>query len=206
MDINDKDNKNIGNIPLGVGGINSKNLPANTGKVVSSIPNAILSLSNKAIKYVNKRIKKGGKTFSKLFIWLYALLFILSGFFFLTTLVIEYVSSKILDYKNLFEFIQTYYGIAVSATAVTIALLLIDKDGDGISDDLKIELNNKKTKGTSTLPINSNGNTNTNIYVNPNANNKGIINNTNNNTNLHPDFGSNLKKNIPISKEINKKQ
>ena len=90
----------------------------------------VKSLQQRVTKFVRKR----GGTLPKIFVWIYASVFIACGLLTIFGVVYEFVSHGSVNYKAVNDCIREYFAPSVAGTMGVIGVLLIDKDKDGIPD------------------------------------------------------------------------
>ena len=91
----------------------------------------IKSLQSRVTKFVQKR----GGVLPKIFVWLYASLFIGCGIVAVAGIIYEFYTKGQVNYKAVNEFIHEYFAPSIAGTMAVIGVLLIDKDHDGIPDE-----------------------------------------------------------------------
>ncbi len=90
----------------------------------------IKNLQGRVTKFVRKR----GGTLPKMFVWIYACIFIGCGTLTILGVLYEFFTRGSLNYKAVNDCIDKYFSPGVAATMGVIGVLLIDKDKDGIPD------------------------------------------------------------------------
>ena len=83
---------------------------------------------------VSKFVKKKGGTLPKLFVWIYACIFIGCGMLTILGVLYDFFTHGSLNYKAVNDCIDKYFSPSVAATMGVIGVLLIDKDHDGVPD------------------------------------------------------------------------
>lgn len=90
----------------------------------------IKSLANRVKKFV----KGNGGILPKLFVWVYASVFIGCGLVTVFGVIYEFVTRGAVNYKAVNDFIREYFAPSIAGTFAVLGVLLIDKDNDGIPD------------------------------------------------------------------------
>ena len=83
---------------------------------------------------VTKFVKKRGGTLPKIYVWIYAFIFIGCGLLTICGVLYEFFMRGSLNYKAVNDCIDKYFSPSVAATMGVIGVLLIDKDKDGVPD------------------------------------------------------------------------
>ena len=90
------------------------------------------------IKPLTDRIKKfvkcNGVPLPKLFVWVYASVFIACGVLTIIGIVYEFATKGAVNYKAVNEFVAQYFAPSIAGTFALLGVLLIDRDNDGIPD------------------------------------------------------------------------
>ena len=97
----------------------------------------IKTVQNKVTSFVKKR----GGVLPKIFVWLYAYLFIGCGIVAVAGIIYEFYAKGQVNYKAVNEFIHEYFAPSIAGTMAVIGVLLIDKDHDGVPDSWQKEVN-----------------------------------------------------------------
>ena len=90
----------------------------------------IKSLANR----VKKIVKGNGGILPKLFVWVYASVFIGCGLVTVFGVIYEFVTRGAVNYKAVNDFIREYFAPSIAGTFAVLGVLLIDKNNDGIPD------------------------------------------------------------------------
>lgn len=90
----------------------------------------IKSLANRVKKFV----KGNGGILPKLFVWVYASVFVGCGLVTVFGVIYEFVTRGAVNYKAVNDFIREYFAPSIAGTFAVLGVLLIDKDNDGIPD------------------------------------------------------------------------
>ena len=90
----------------------------------------IKSLANRVKKFV----KGNGGILPKLFVWVYASVFVGCGLVTVLGVIYEFVTRGAVNYKAVNDFIREYFAPSIAGTFAVLGVLLIDKDNDGIPD------------------------------------------------------------------------
>ena len=99
----------------------------------------IKSLQNRITNFVAER----GSVLPKLFVWVYALLFILCGIYTVFGVAYEFYVKGSVNYAAINSFIKEYFCPSIAGTFAVLGVLLVDQNKNGIPD--KWEKGNKKT-------------------------------------------------------------
>ena len=83
---------------------------------------------------VSKFVKQKGGTLPKIFVWLYASIFIGCGLLTIVGVLYEFFTHGSVNYKAVNDFIREYFAPSIAGTMAVIGVLLIDRDHDGIPD------------------------------------------------------------------------
>ena len=100
----------------------------------------VKSLQQRVTKFVRKR----GGTLPKIFVWIYASVFIACGLLTIFGVVYEFVTHGSVNYKAVNDCIREYFAPSVAGTMGVIGVLLIDKDMDGVPDRWEDKKEDKK--------------------------------------------------------------
>ena len=100
----------------------------------------IKNLQNRITNFVAER----GSVLPKLFVWVYALLFILCGIYTVFGVAYEFYVKGSVNYAAINSFIKEYFAPSVCATFGVVGVLLIDRDKDGIPDEWEKDKEEKK--------------------------------------------------------------
>ena len=100
----------------------------------------IKNLQDRITNFVAER----GSVLPKLFVWVYALLFIACGLYTVFGVGYEFYVKGSINYTAINSFIKEYFCPSIAGTFAVLGVLLIDKNKDGIPD--KWEENDDKTK------------------------------------------------------------
>ena len=93
---------------------------------------------------VSKFVKKKGGTLPKIFVWLYASVFIGCGLVTLAGVLYEFFTKGAVNYAAVNNFVREYFAPSIAGTMAVIGVLLIDKDHDGVPDKWQEEEEDKK--------------------------------------------------------------
>jgi hypothetical protein len=93
---------------------------------------------------VTKFVKKRGGTLPKIFVWIYACIFIGCGLLTICGVLFEFFTHGSLNYKAVNDCIDKYFSPSVAATMGVIGVLLIDRDMDGVPDQWQKDKEDKK--------------------------------------------------------------
>jgi hypothetical protein len=88
---------------------------------------------------VSKFVKKKGGTLPKIFVWLYASVFIGCGLVTLAGVLYEFFTKGAVNYQAVNNFVREYFAPSIAGTMGVIGVLLIDKDHDGVPDSWEKE-------------------------------------------------------------------
>ena len=95
----------------------------------------IKTVQNKVTAFVKQR----GGTLPKIFVWLYASIFIGCGIVTVAGVVYEFYAKGAVNYQAVNNFIKEYFAPSIAGTMAVIGVLLIHKDKDGIPDEWEKE-------------------------------------------------------------------
>lgn len=95
----------------------------------------IKTLQNKVTTFVQKR----GSILPKLFVWLYASIFIGCGLVTIVGIIYEFATNGQVNYTAVNSFVKEYFAPSIAGTFAILGVLLIDKDHDGIPDEWEKE-------------------------------------------------------------------
>ena len=95
----------------------------------------IKSLQNRVTKFVQKR----GSVLPKLFVWLYASIFIGCGLVAIIGIIYEFATKGQVNYTAVNSVVKEYFAPSIAGTFAILGVLLIDKDKDGIPDEWEKE-------------------------------------------------------------------
>jgi hypothetical protein len=96
----------------------------------------IKSLQNRVTKFVQKR----GSILPKLFVWLYASIFIGCGLVTIVGIIYEFATNGQVNYTAVNSFVKEYFAPSIAGTFAILGVLLIDKDKDGVPDKWEEEI------------------------------------------------------------------
>ena len=88
---------------------------------------------------VSKFVKKKGGTLPKLFVWIYASVFLGCGLVTIIGIIYEFATHGAVNYTAVNNFVREYFAPSIAGTMAVIGVLLIDKDHDGIPDEWQKE-------------------------------------------------------------------
>ncbi len=97
---------------------------------------------------LSKFVKSKGKTLPKIFVWLYASVFIACGLLTIVGILYEFYTKGSVNYQSINAFVREYFAPSVCATFGIVGVLLIDNNNDGIPDEWQKESdeNDDRTK------------------------------------------------------------
>ena len=95
----------------------------------------IKSLQNRVTKFVQKR----GSVLPKMFVWLYASIFIGCGLVAIIGIIYEFATKCQVNYTAVNSFVKEYFAPSITGTFAILGVLLIDNDKDGIPDEWEKE-------------------------------------------------------------------
>ena len=93
---------------------------------------------------ISKFVKKKGGTLPKLFVWLYASVFIGCGLVTLAGVLYEFFTKGAVNYAAVNNFVREYFAPSIAGTMAVIGVLLIDKDHDGVPDEWEKDKEDEK--------------------------------------------------------------
>ena len=97
---------------------------------------------------VKKFVRKNGGTLPKLYVWIYASIFLWCGLATIFGVVYEFFAKGLLNYKAVNELIREYFAPSIAGTFAIVGVLMIDRNQDGIPDRWEEEVE-EKDKGDS---------------------------------------------------------
>ena len=95
----------------------------------------IKSLQNSVTKFVQKR----GSILPKLFVWLYASIFIGCGLVTIVGIVYEFATKGAVNYSAVNSFVKEYFAPSIAGTFAILGVLLVDKNKNGVPDEWEKE-------------------------------------------------------------------
>ena len=84
-------------------------------------------------------IKQRGSVLPKLFVWLYASIFIACGLLTVIGVLYEFFTKGVVNYSAVNAFIKEYFAPSICGTFAILGVLLIDKNNDGVPDEWQKE-------------------------------------------------------------------
>lgn len=102
------------------------------------------SIISKVTSKINKFVAKNGRTSSKVFVWLFALVLILCGVISVFGFIVDFIRQGVVPYKAINDFVKEYFSASTIAAFCAVGVLLIDKDSSGIPDKFECELDKLK--------------------------------------------------------------
>ena len=84
---------------------------------------------------ISKFVKQKGGSLPKIFVWLYASVFIACGLLTIIGIIYEFYTKGTVNYQGINAFVKEYFAPSVCATFGVVGVLLIDRDKDGIPDE-----------------------------------------------------------------------
>ena len=91
---------------------------------------------------VTKFVKQRGGILPKLFVWLYASLFISCGLLTIIGIIYEFAAKGSVNYASINAFVREYFAPSICGTFAILGVLLIDKNNDGVPDKFEEDLKN----------------------------------------------------------------
>jgi hypothetical protein len=95
----------------------------------------IKSLQNRVTKFVQKR----GSILPKLFVWLYASIFIGCGLVTIVGILYEFTTKGAVNYSAVNSFVKEYFAPSIAGTFAILGVLLVDKNKNGVPDEWEKE-------------------------------------------------------------------
>ena len=83
---------------------------------------------------VSKFVKQKGGTLPKIFVWLYASIFIACGLLTIAGIIFDFATKGTVNYSGINAFVKEYFAPSVCATFGIIGVLLIDSNANGVPD------------------------------------------------------------------------
>ena len=84
---------------------------------------------------VSKFVKQKGGTLPKIFVWLYASIFIACGLLTLVGVIYEFATKGTVNYQSINSFIKEYFCPSIAGTFAVLGVLLVDQNKNGIPDE-----------------------------------------------------------------------
>ena len=100
----------------------------------------VKALQNKVTDFVKRR----GSVLPKVFVWIYASIFIGCGLIALIGILYEFLTKGQVNYSAVNAFIKEYYAPSIAGTFAILGVLLIDKDNNCIPDEWEKKESEKK--------------------------------------------------------------
>lgn len=100
----------------------------------------IKTLQDKVTQFVKKR----GSVLPKLFVWVYASIFIGCGLVTIVGVIYEFATKGTVNYQAVNAFVKEYFAPSIAGTFAILGVLLIDKNNNGIPDEWEKEKDNDK--------------------------------------------------------------
>ena len=91
----------------------------------------IKSLQNRITNFVAKR----GSVLPKLFVWIYASIFIGCGLVTIIGIIYEFVTKGAVNYAAVNAFVKEYFCPSIAGTFAVLGVLLVDQNKNGIPDE-----------------------------------------------------------------------
>lgn len=95
---------------------------------------------------VRKFVKRNGGVLPKIFVWLYASIFIACGLLTIIGICYEFYTKGSVNYKAVNDFVKEYFAPSICGTFAILGVLLIDQNHDGIPDKWEQEESDKKNE------------------------------------------------------------
>ena len=92
---------------------------------------------------ISKFVKKKGGFLPKLFVWIFASIFIGCGLLTIIGILYEFLTKGAVNYQAVNAFVKEYFSPSTAATFGIIGVLLIDRDHDGVPDEWQKKEENK---------------------------------------------------------------
>lgn len=83
---------------------------------------------------VSKFVKNKGGVLPKIFVWIYASIFIGCGLLTIVGVLYEFLTKGAVNYQAVNSFVREYFAPSIAGTFAVIGVLLIDRDHDGVPD------------------------------------------------------------------------
>ena len=97
----------------------------------------------KIIKYVQNKVtnfvKERGSVLPKLFVWVYALIFIMCGLYTVFGVLYEFMTKGSINYTAINTFVKEYFCPSIAGTFAVLGVLLVDRNENGIPDEWEKE-------------------------------------------------------------------
>ena len=88
----------------------------------------------KTITKIKRYIATKGKVFPKVFVWVYASIFLACGILGVAGVLLELITKGTVNYQNLIAFIKEYFVQSIVGSFALVGVLLIDRNSDGVPD------------------------------------------------------------------------
>ena len=88
---------------------------------------------------ISKFVKKKGGTLPKVFVWLYASVFIGCGLVTLVGILYEFFTKGAVNYVAVNSFVKEYFAPSIAGTFAILGVLLVDKNKNGVPDEWEKE-------------------------------------------------------------------
>lgn len=88
----------------------------------------------KTITKIKRYIATKGKVFPKVFVWVYASIFLACGILGVAGVLLELITKGSVNYQNLIAFIKEYFAPSIVGSFALVGVLLIDRNSDGVPD------------------------------------------------------------------------
>ena len=88
----------------------------------------------KTITKIKRYIATKGRVFPKVFVWVYASIFLACGILGVIGVLIELLAKGSVNYQNLISFIKEYFAPGIAGSFALVGVLLIDRNSDGVPD------------------------------------------------------------------------
>lgn len=92
---------------------------------------------------IKKFVKGSGGTLPKIFVWVYASVFIACGVLTIIGIVYEFATKGAVNYKAVNDFVAQYFAPSIAGTFALLGVLLVDRNNDGIPDKWEEETEKK---------------------------------------------------------------
>ena len=88
----------------------------------------------KTITKIKRWVAHKGRVFPKVFVWMYAVVFLSCGVLGVFGLLIDFLLKGAVNFQNLVLFTKEYFSPSIAGSFALVGVLLIDRNADGVPD------------------------------------------------------------------------
>ena len=88
----------------------------------------------KTITKIKRWVAVKGKVYPKVFVWVYASVFLACGLLGVVGILYEFLTKGAVNYQALISFIKEYFAPSIVGSFALVGVLLIDRNSDGVPD------------------------------------------------------------------------